>query len=97
MLNELGREPRVGDVFFRSMEMVLASGQLDWLERMLAHRITDRISARSSDHAVRVVRIKDALAEARVRESLGGPGSLVDPQHYFSKAVERHVRSAVAN
>ncbi len=64
-----------------AIEQVLASGDLDWVARLLESGRTAR-AARSSDAAsARVEAIRVSLAAARIREAAAGRGSLIDPNH----------------
>jgi hypothetical protein len=66
----------------RGLEMLLEAGQLDWLEDMLDGPRTRRVIDLGDPHIdARIHAVRDNLAAARVREALGGPGSLIDPNH----------------
>lgn len=82
---------------FRAMEKVLQAGYLDRVEGMLRDRATDAIVALADPaHNRRLQALREGLAEAKVREAVGGPGSLIDSDHYVTKILEDHRRALEA-
>ncbi len=80
----------------RAVEVGLAVGHIDRAERLLNSREMRAVVAMGGASAeARVDRVRAWLPEAKRREAIGGPGSLIDHDHDLSRflAISERIRA----
>lgn len=75
----------------RALEMVLQTGDCDWLQGMLEGvRVARVLALGRPQDLFRIEAVTSKLADARLREDVaGGPGSLINPKHHLMTSLKK--------